>query len=42
MKLFLRVSVLFEIPSASRYGRHSGMVVVLSRLNDVFMAENSR
>ena len=42
MKLFLLGSILFEIPSASRYGRHSGMVVVLSSLTDVYMAVNSR
>ena len=42
MKLFLLGYILFEIPSASRYGRHSGMVEVLSSLNNVFMAVNSR
>ena len=46
MKLFLLVSFLLEIPSVYRYGyrygRHSGMVVVLSSLTDVYMAVNSR
>ena len=36
------MSFLLAIPSASRYGKHSGMVVVLGSLNDVLMAVNSR